>query len=88
VITLTERAFADRVAWNAHLNRLGISALRVNPDPALIATEGAPWGSHPDRQDFCPSHRDGPFTIQVGSKRMTARGPPTAIRFLYRPKSR
>ena len=40
-----ERAFADRAAWNAHLNRLGISALKVNPDPALIATEGALWGS-------------------------------------------
>ena len=40
-----DRAFADRVAWNAHLDRLGISALKVNPDPALIATEGALWGS-------------------------------------------
>lgn len=40
-----DRAFADRQAWNAHLDRLGISALRVNPDPVLIATEGALWGS-------------------------------------------
>jgi hypothetical protein len=28
-----ERAFADRAAWNAHLNRLGISALKVIPIP-------------------------------------------------------
>ncbi len=41
----TDRAFADRAAWNAHLDRLGVSALKVNPDPALIASEGALWGS-------------------------------------------
>jgi hypothetical protein len=40
-----ERAFADGAAWSAHLDRLGISALEVNPDPVLIATEGALWGS-------------------------------------------
>jgi hypothetical protein len=37
--------FADRAAWQAHLDRLGISALKVTPDPVLIATEGALWGS-------------------------------------------
>ena len=37
--------FADRVAWTAHLEALGISALKVNPDPVTIATEGALWGS-------------------------------------------
>ena len=40
-----DHAFADRAAWNAHLGRLGISALKVNPDPVMIATEGALWGS-------------------------------------------
>src|SRR5271156_159488 len=40
-----DRVFADRTAWNAHLDRLGISALKVHPDPTLIATEGAVWGS-------------------------------------------
>lgn len=40
-----DRRFAGREAWNAHLERLGISALKVNPDPVLIATEGALWGS-------------------------------------------
>ena len=39
------RSFADQTAWNAHLEKLGISALEVNPDPVLIATEGALWGS-------------------------------------------
>jgi hypothetical protein len=28
-------------AWNAHLNALGITALKVNPAPVVIATEGA-----------------------------------------------
>jgi hypothetical protein len=39
------RRFADQVAWNDHLDKLGIGALKVNPDPVLIATEGALWGS-------------------------------------------
>jgi hypothetical protein len=37
--------FADQAGWQAHLDRLGISALRVTPDPVCIATEGALWGS-------------------------------------------
>lgn len=37
------RVFADRAAWSAHLDRLGIAAL--SPDPVPIATEGALWGS-------------------------------------------
>ena len=40
-----QRYFADQTAWQAHLDRLGISALRVTPDPMQIATEGALWGS-------------------------------------------
>ena len=40
-----DRVFADRAAWTAHLDRLGVSALKVHPNPALIATEGAVWGS-------------------------------------------
>jgi Transposase IS66 family len=40
-----ERYFADRAAWQAHLDRLGITALRVTPDPVQIATEGVLWGS-------------------------------------------
>jgi len=39
-----DRFFADRAAWTAHLDRLGISALRGNPDPVMVATEGALWG--------------------------------------------
>jgi len=40
-----DRCFANQQAWITHLERLGISALKVNPDPMLIATEGALWGS-------------------------------------------
>jgi Transposase IS66 family len=40
-----DRCFADQRAFNAHLEKLGIPALKVNPDPVLIATEGALWGS-------------------------------------------
>ena len=41
----SQRRFADQAAWQAHLDRLGISALRVTPDPVQIATEGVLWGS-------------------------------------------
>ena len=41
----SDRCFADQAAWTAHLERLGISALKVNPDPVMVATEGALWGS-------------------------------------------
>jgi hypothetical protein len=37
--------FADRSAWEAHLQRLGIADLEVTPDPVRIATEGALWGA-------------------------------------------
>jgi len=40
-----DKHFADQAAWRGHLDRLGISALKVTPDPVLIATEGALWGS-------------------------------------------
>ena len=40
-----ERVFTSQVAWTAHLDELGISALEVNPDPVMVATESALWGS-------------------------------------------
>jgi hypothetical protein len=40
-----DRCFVDQEAWSSHLGRLGISALKVNPDPVMVATEGALWGS-------------------------------------------
>jgi hypothetical protein len=36
-----DRCFTDQAAWNAHLEKLAIAA----PNPVLIATEGALWGS-------------------------------------------
>src|SRR4051794_24224479 len=42
--THPEHTFPDRAAWQAHLERLGITDLKVNPDPVRIATEGALWG--------------------------------------------
>lgn len=41
--------FANRAAWTAHLDALGISALAVTPDPVQIATEGALWGAISER---------------------------------------
>ncbi len=49
-----DRFFADRAAWTAHLDQLGISALKVTPDPVTIATEGALWGSV-KAHDFLPN---------------------------------
>jgi len=43
------KRFADQAAWTAHLEGLGIAALKVHPDPVKIATEGALWGSIVER---------------------------------------
>lgn len=40
-----DKQFADPMAWQAHLERLGITALIVTPDPVQASTEGALWGS-------------------------------------------
>jgi hypothetical protein len=40
-----DQSFENLDAWTAHLERLGIAALDVLPNPVLIATEGALWGS-------------------------------------------
>ena len=37
----TTKRFADRAAWTAHLQALGITVLDVHPDPVRIAAEGA-----------------------------------------------
>jgi hypothetical protein len=41
----SDRQFSDQNAWTAHLKKLGLTDLKVNPDPVEIATEGALWGS-------------------------------------------
>jgi hypothetical protein len=38
------RVFADQRAWMAHLQALGITEIRVHPDPLRVATEAALWG--------------------------------------------
>jgi len=40
--------FADEKTWRAHLELLGLMALKVHPYPVLIATEGALWGAIAD----------------------------------------
>jgi hypothetical protein len=59
--------FADQAAWIAHLQKLGIADLKVNPDPVLIATEGALWGSVKDhgflREGVIVSDDAGQFKV-------------------------
>jgi hypothetical protein len=40
-----QRRFADDKAWHDHLQALGIAVMRTNPNPTMITTEGALWGS-------------------------------------------
>src|SRR3954452_12369837 len=40
-----EQHFPGEAAWMDHLQRLGITDLKVSPDPVRIATEGALWGA-------------------------------------------
>ena len=39
------KLLANATAWAAHLARLGINERAVTPNPVLIATEGALWGT-------------------------------------------
>lgn len=48
-----ETRFADQVMWLAHLDRLGLTALDVTPDPVRVATEGALWGSVQSHKFLC-----------------------------------
>ena len=48
-----ETRFADRIAWLAHFDRLGFTALNVTPDPIQVATEGALWGSVQSHKFLC-----------------------------------
>ena len=43
------RRFTGRAAWTAHLEHLGITALKVQPDLIRIATEAALWGAVRER---------------------------------------
>jgi hypothetical protein len=40
-----ERIFSRPEAWERHLQALGLTDLKVTPDPVLIAGEGALWGA-------------------------------------------
>ena len=40
-----ERIFSCPEAWERHLQALGLTDLKVTPDPVLIASEGALWGA-------------------------------------------
>jgi hypothetical protein len=43
-----ERRFVNEQAWLQHLQALGVTILKVHPDPVLVATEGALWGAIAD----------------------------------------
>lgn len=40
-----QTSFADKQAWLAHLEKLGLTKPDVTPDPVRVATEAALWGS-------------------------------------------
>ena len=43
------RRFASHQDWTSHLNALGFADLRITPDPARVAAEGALWGAVRDQ---------------------------------------
>jgi hypothetical protein len=45
--------FADQATWQSHLDWLGLTALKVTPDPVQIATEAALWGSVQAHEFLC-----------------------------------
>ena len=42
------RRFANEHVWCKHLEALGVTMLKVHPNPVLVATEGALWGAIAD----------------------------------------
>src|SRR5450631_1703923 len=64
-----QRQFADEPAWIAHLEQLGITRLRVIPDPVRVATEGALWGAVNAHGFLCEAVvvSDGAGQFDVGS---------------------
>ena len=48
-----ETRFADQAAWMTHLERLGLTTLKVAPNPVQIATAGALWGSVQAHEFLC-----------------------------------
>ena len=49
--------FACEADWGAHLRALGLTELRVNPDPVRVASEAALWGA------LCAENRLGSAVI-------------------------
>jgi transposase IS66 family protein len=49
----SETRFDGHGTWLAHLDRLGLTALRVMPDPVRVSTEGALWGSVQAHKFLC-----------------------------------
>ena len=83
------RAFADRAAWDAHPERLGVAPLKVSPDPVLIRHRrrcvGQPQGAwlagrHRGRQRRRRPVRWRPAWPVLGSRRTP--GPQT--RYVHR----
>ena len=86
--THPEHTFPDRAAWQAHLERLGITDLRVNPDPVRIATEGALWGAI-KANGFLPetvivSDDAGQFMVGCHAVLGACRAPGAQARHLHR----
>lgn len=40
-----QRDFVNQAEWRAHLRALGVTELRVQPDPVRVASEAALWGA-------------------------------------------
>jgi hypothetical protein len=49
----SEKRFNDQKVWPAHLDRLGLTALRVTPDTVRVTCEGALWGSVQSHKFLC-----------------------------------
>jgi hypothetical protein len=60
-----EQRFAGRDAFMAHLQKLGLTSLKVRPDPVQIATEAALWGSVAGRLDGTVIVSDGAGQFRI-----------------------
>jgi hypothetical protein len=63
------RRFTDQKAWMEHIEAIGLTQVRVAPNPVQVATEGALWGSVKDhgflRDSVILSDDAGQFNVGI-----------------------
>jgi hypothetical protein len=86
--------FVGEAEWSAHLLALGLTELRVNPDPVRVASEGALWGARltprvgSGAPSSCPTTPDSSTSATTLCAGFTAQAPRPQARSRQRPAAK